>query len=158
MTARSLDTIDPTFVDDLKRSNDSVWLVAHWLQRHGYHVVVRGLRIRPDATPDAIAEYSDLGDVEIIQRIEVKQRSDVFTGAADFPYPRVLVCSVHTWDRAHPKPYAVVILNAARTVAAIVKADTADQWAIDTFANNGRTQRAYFCPLTCARFVTVDPS
>jgi hypothetical protein len=152
---RNLDLDDPTFVRDLAESQTAVWRVAQWLSARGQHVTVRAVRVRP--TVEDIGEYGDLGDLEILQRVEVKQRRLAFTSVQDYPYPTVLVDVAHAWDRASPKPYAYVILNAAGTVAALVLGRTRARWrAVTRYdAAKQRHRTFYECPLACAQFVSL---
>jgi hypothetical protein len=158
--ANALDRTDPTFVDDLRASQSAVWKVAAWLQAHGHNVIVRRLSIRPNA--DAAAAFADAGDLEILHKVEVSARSTVFTNAADYPFARgVLVDAVHKWQRATPKPYAYVILNASQTVAAIVLASTFPTWTTATIYNSktGRGSReVYYCPIDRVQFCSLGES
>jgi Holliday junction resolvase-like predicted endonuclease len=149
-----LDAIDPGFKADLAESNRWVWIAARWLQSHGHHVTVRAVRVRPRVQD--IAAYSDDGDLEIIQRVEVKHRiRHTFTSAADHPFPEILVDTARVWDDAKPKPYAYVILNIDATVAAIVLGSTAPKWRKETHSIKGRPREVYLCPLRYVKFTRI---
>jgi hypothetical protein len=152
---RDLDDSDPTFVSDLRDSQAAVWRVARWLSGRGNNVTVRPVRVRP--TTADIQDYGDSGDLEIIQRLEVKQRALAFTSAADYPFSTVIVDVAHTWDRAQPKPVAYVILNNAGTVAAVVHARTFPRWRKVTKHDQakGRDRTFYECPLSCVKFLAI---
>ena len=154
-TAQDIARDDPSFVDDLKRSQSSVWMVARWLNERGYNVVVRPLRIRESV--EQMAEYGDLGDLEIIQRVEVKQREVAFTGATDYPFPTVIVDVAHTWDRARPKPHAYIIVSQDKSTAAIVMGASFSQWVkVERFdAAKKRNRTFYEAPLSVVRFVRL---
>jgi len=153
---RNLDATDPTFVRDLLDSQEAVWLVARWLSRRGNNVTVRAIHVRP--TVETLAEYGDAGDLEIVNRIEVKHRRLPFTSAADYPYRTVTVDVAHAWDRAHPKPFAYVILNQSRTVAALVLRTTARQWERVTKHDHAkhRDRTFYECPVDLVRFLALE--
>jgi hypothetical protein len=150
-----LDAIDPTFKADIKESERAVWLVARWLHSLGKHVTVRALEVRP--TVEEIEDYGDHGDLEVILRYEVKRRSLAFTGAADFPFPSVIVDSVRKWDKAHPKPHLYVIVNTAGTVAAIVEGGTAPKWETETLPIRNRPIPVYVCPIAYVKFCAIPP-
>lgn len=142
------DATDPTFVDDLAKSQESVSVVSKWLVSLGYPVVVRPTFVRPSAE-DAM-DFSDCGDLEIIQRVEVKRRHIAFTSKDDFPYKTVFVDVCHAFDKAHPKPFAYVILNEQMTYAFIVDVkSTKKLWSrvatMDTGKHRERT--FYQCPI-----------
>lgn len=151
------DEDDPTFVDDLRRSQDSVDVAAKWLRSQGYPLVVRPTFVRP--TSDQMAEFSDSGDLEIMQRVEVKQRVDIdFTSADDFPYQTVIVDACHCYDKARPKPYAYIIFNSQLTHAMVVNVrETIGAWSrtVKLDRKKNRRRKFYECPVSEARFVTI---
>lgn len=142
----NLDVTDPTFVSDLKASNNAVWVVARWLQQGGEHVVVRAQYVR-DSCENRMA-YSDQGDIEVLAKFEVKHRQIEFTDAADYPYPTVIVDVMHSWDNAQPKPYYYIITNKAMTHAAIVDCRTSHLWSKERLKDThaGRERDFYMCP------------
>jgi hypothetical protein len=149
----SIEKDDPLFPDDLKESHRYVWIVAEWLSSFGHHVTVRAQKIRPSVAE--MDEYADDGDIEIIQRVEVKRRPDMhFTGKGDFQYETVFVDVAHAWDKAKPKPVAYVILNAKATHCLVVKGDTSKYWikrtCLDTKKKRERT--FYECPIKHCTF------
>lgn len=142
------DVSDPTFLDDLRDSQESVERVAKWLRGKGYPVVVRPTFERPD--PAMMAEFSDAGDLEILQRVEVKQRKSLtFTSKEDFSYSTIIVDACHCFDNARPKPFAYVILNREMTAAFVVPSSTRAHWRQvvkrDRFKN--RDRNFYECPM-----------
>jgi hypothetical protein len=149
---------DPTFVADLENSQRSVEVAARWLSQQGYPVVIRPTFVRP--TVSEMLEYSDSGDLEIIQRVEVKQRVDIdFSGAGDFPYETVIVDACHCYDNSRPKPYAYIIFNASLSGALIVNVrETVSQWVKveKKDRKKNRVRKFYECPVSAARFVDVE--
>jgi hypothetical protein len=147
------DSQDPTFLTDLRDSRKAVEVVASWLSSQGYPVVVRPTFERPD--PSAMAEFADDGDLEILQRVEVKRRRSLtFTSREDFPHPTLIVDACHCYDRARPKPYAYIILNREMTTAFVVDCRTTrPHWAKvtkhDRFKN--RERHFYECPIHLVR-------
>jgi hypothetical protein len=150
------DRDDPGFVADLHKSQESVWAVARWLGTLGHHVTIRALRIRPAA--EQMGEFADDGDIEIVQRVEVKARRLDFTSADDYPFPTIIVDVAHTWDNATPKPLAYVILNRAGTHAAIVYGQTSPKWVkTERFdAGKNRTRTFYESPVSLAKFFQLE--
>jgi hypothetical protein len=147
-----LEEHDSTFVDDLKESQVSVWLAAKWLSSKGFNVTVRASSIRPDAKERM--KYSDNGDLEIVQRVEVKRRRVDFTGAHDYPYPSVFVDVAHTYDNATVKPYAYLLINRKGTHCAVVLGKTRPQWIKSEKMDNhaGRLRTYYLCPVELCEF------
>lgn len=87
-TAARYERDDPSFLEDLEKSKTAVWKAAQWLSSRGFHVTVRATIARPSA--DAMEEFADCGDLEIIKRVEVKQRRNLrFTSAEDYPFDTV---------------------------------------------------------------------
>ncbi len=152
-----LDRDDPTFLEDLRRSNTSVEIAAKWLAGRGHPVIVRPVIERPD--PSVRGEYGDDGDLEIIQRVEVKQRIGLtFTSKDDFPYPTIIVDVCHSYDRARPKPYAYIILNREMSGALIVDVKTTrrDWVKVDKFDRHTNRQRSFYeCPLELVSYESM---
>lgn len=143
---------DPTFIEDLRESKKAVGVVADWLSSLGYPVVVRPTFERPD--PADMGDYGDDGDLEILQRVEVKRRlSLTFTSKEDFPYSTLIVDACHCYDKALPKPCAYVILNRDMTTAFIVESHTQPQWIKKTkFDRFKKRERAFYeCPIELVR-------
>jgi hypothetical protein len=114
------------FLKRLEKSKGGVWRVARWLSDQGLGVKINALGKSPKVS-DRYA-YADAGDLEISQRVEVKQLTIDFTCRGDWQFPILLVCSKSSWDAASPKPFAYVHLNAQGTHASIVKGDTFERW------------------------------
>ena len=152
--SRDLDTIDPTFVEDLRASHSAVQVAAEWLRSSGYPVIVRPTFVRP--TVEERREYSDDGDLEILQRVEVKQRPDMdFREPRDFKFKTIIVDVCHTYDQARPKPHAYMILNASLSAAFVVKCSTRPQWSRVWRTARGREREYYECPLNLTEFVRM---
>ena len=118
---------DPNFGNDLENSTKYVWVAAKLLSNMGYNVTVKCTKLRPSV--EEMAEYSDDGDLEINQRVEVKHRPKLtFTCQDDFPYETVIVDVAHTWDSAKPKPMGYFIFNADASAYLVVKGDTSKDW------------------------------
>ncbi len=157
MSAVDYDASDPTFVDDLMKSKGAVERAARWLSDQGIPVVIRPTFIRPDAS--RMGEFSDDGDLEIIQRVEVKRRVTThFTGRRDFPYASVIVDVCHAYDNARQKPYAYLIFNADMTCLIVIDCKaTRDKWFKVSKADRlkGRERSFYECPVDCVKFVAI---
>lgn len=141
---------DPNFVADLTESHKAVEKAAAWLRNKGYPVIVRPTFVRPDVSERG--EYADDGDIEILQRIEVKRRiSMTFSGEGDFPYDTLIVDACHCYDKANPKPYAYIIFNRDMTAAFIVDVkSTRRHWQRTTRADRqkARVREFYECPVS----------
>ena len=148
---------DPTFVEDLRRSAAAVWRVAQWLHARGNNVTIRPLRVREDIRQ--MSDYADTGDLEIIQRVEVKHRDLDFNDKESFraKFATMIVDVAHTWDQARPKPYAYVVVNRAETVAAIVMGHTFPRWQrVKRWdKKKNREREFYVCPVDEILFVPL---
>ncbi len=149
-----LERDDPTFAADLRESQHTVWRVAQWLSDKGFDVAVRAVRVRPSV--EDLADYGDDGDIEVIERVEVKRRDLDFTCAADYPFPTVIVDPARAYDRARIKPKCHVLVNRAGTVAALVHRSSFAHWKKVTRFDRtkNRERENYECPL---EFVTFEP-
>ena len=146
---------DPGFVQDLIDSQESVLLAAKWLLNRGFRVTVNPTKIRPSV--DKMSEYSDGGDLEISERVEVKARSISFTCKEDFPFPTIIVDVAHAWDKASPKPALYLLFNKDKTHIAIVKRSTSSKWVKSEKADKlkGRSRSFYECPISLVEFCSV---
>lgn len=161
--AQAYDRDDPTFVEDLEHSDDAVIRVALWMRRTwGRHVHIPPLRVRPAA--EEMADFSDAGDLftsrdgKAWDRIEVSVRGLAFKSRADYPYPTVIVCSVHAWNKADPRPTAYVRLNRAMTHAAvIVTAKSSDRWTAGILHDvmKKRDRGVFYCPKELVNFIEM---
>lgn len=143
---------DPHFVDDLKKSNDHVWRIAKWLQKKGYAVTVLPLRIREKI--EDMSQFSDSGDIEIRQRVEVKQRFLDFHDKESYPFQTVIVDVAHTWDNARPKPFAYIITNKSSSCCLMVKGDTKKHWKkVEKMDKKKQRMRTFYeCPIEYCEF------
>jgi hypothetical protein len=151
---------DPTFAEDLLKSQKSVWAVARWLQeRFHLPVSLRPINIRPKI--EDMLDYVDQGDIEVIRRIEVKHRNVDFTHAGDYPYRTVSVTTAPSFDRANPKPTAYIIVNRAMTHCIIINvAATRKDWVLERkhWKAKMRDQHLYMCPVELCQFYAMLPA
>jgi hypothetical protein len=147
----TLNDTDPTFVDDLEASQEAVWHVARWLSNtFKQQVSVRPVHIRPDDQLDERMKYSDEGDLQIIKRVEVKERKGItFTSLKDFPFKEVIVDVIHSYDNAVIKPYMYVILSADHKYCLVVPSSTRSSWRGEMIMDEhaGRKRGFYLCPI-----------
>lgn len=155
----NLDQTDPTFIDDLEQSKNTVWIVARWLSDRGNYISIPPTAVRPSAKQRL--DYSDNGDLFIMRRkrrawdrVEVKSRNLVFSSAADFPFKTIIVDVTHSYDNAKIKPLMYVLTNSAHTYCAIVKCTTFPQWKITRRYDGhaGRERSFYECPIKLVKF------
>lgn len=153
----NLDTIDPTFKEDLEASKEVVSAAARWLCDMGYPVVIEPTFVRDN--PENRLKYSDNGDLKIQQTVEVKHRPEIpFTSGDDFPYKTIIVDTVHSWARKTPKPHAYLIFNSDLSVVCIIKGETRRHW-IQTrkWDNHCNRERSFFeCPINKCLFIEVQ--
>jgi len=126
---------DEEFISALKKSDESVKRVAEWLARLQCEVMIRPTVIRPE-TKDRF-DYIDDGDIEIRQRVEVKNRSFSFTSANDYPFETVIIDSKRNIDRIPRRQlWGHIILDEKLTHAAVVKTETRKHWDLLEVYNN----------------------
>lgn len=153
----TLDEVDPTFLDDLRRSDPSVWAVAGWLREsQGIPVIVSPRRERDKA--ENRAEYADV-DLQIIFGVEVKQRLEIdFKSKAEFPYATVIVDVKDLFDKKPGKTYAYFICNQSLTGALLVSVkETRDRWIQTKRLDSriGRERDYYECPVALCSYVDL---
>jgi hypothetical protein len=103
---------------------------------------------------------TDDGDLYIgHRRIEVKQISATFSSALDFPFrPDFIVCAVHSWERAHPKPHRYFIVSGDGKHMGVVRGIDQPHWTIKRRQDHryqGVAQDCYLCPLDLVEFVPM---
>lgn len=158
MNLDDYDETDPSFIADLRKSKEAVAVATKWLSDQGYPVIVRPTFERPNV--EQMSEYSDDGDIEILQRVEVKRRQSLtFTSKDDFPFETLIVDVCHCYDKAHPKPYAYIIFNREMTRAFIVNVrETRSLWKRvkkkDRF--KGRMREFYECPISETQCINTE--
>ena len=136
--------IDPTFLADLKKSDEVVYLIARNLRLNGFSVTLPPINIRPDTSQ--MAAYQDEGDLLVSNSIiEVKQRPDLcFTSLSEFPYDTIIVDVVHHWESMSRKPSYYVICNSDLSGAIIVNGKTKDKWTVSTRWDGKRNRERTF--------------
>lgn len=148
---------DPNFERDLADSDLAVMKIADFLRSKGYPVMVPPVRVRESI--EEMSEYSDDGDLFLLQRIEVKRRGIAFNTKEEFErqYKTVIVDVCHAWDKAVPKPVAYYILNKAGTCALVVRRNTSEHWRKVTKMDRvKRRQRSFYeCPVELCDFVRI---
>ncbi len=174
-----LDTIDPTFKDDLYVSRIAVYTAVHWLNNRGHTVVVPPNKTRPEAKDRY--DYSDFGDLQVafgkndlrdevdfnsLETVEVKQRftnpkypdkSMDFKYRNDFPWPTVLVGIQKHYDKLNPEPMFTIIFNETLTGCLTINRCTRPDWTVweKHVSKNGRKQTCYECPKHLTTFYEV---
>ena len=148
---------DPSFVNDLKKSDNHVDKVVDWLQKQGVQAKKKTIRIRGQVKE--MSKFSDDGDIEIIWKnkkeiVEVKQRRLNFTSAKDFPYQSIIVDAAHIWEKANPKPITHILTNEKITHCVIVWRKTSSQWKhVEKWDRFKKRKRRFFeCPIALLEF------
>lgn len=153
-----------SFQKHLKESQNTVWLVAQWLCKKGYHIQIGpngGLFPKKTGAAEShkdFIKHQDSGDLYISQRVEIKGLSANFTSAEDWPFDGFIVCAKHSWDYADPKPYVYFIVNNNRTHMAIVKGDTSSKWTVREKKDKRyhlMEQKFYYCPLDLIKWIEI---
>ena len=144
------------FLARLDASQPAVKLVAEWLSSRGVETI-----IKPSSRAPTHAEWrnhSDKGDLRSTVVVEVKHLSCKFTSAADWPFPDIIVCGAHSWDRANPKPWRFFYINPPKTHALIVSGLHSDRWSKEwrKVAHLDNEEREfYICPVDLGRFIKL---
>lgn len=147
------------FLTHLSESDAGVWLAARWLHSIGYNVKVNCAS--KAAKHEDWKKHTDNGDLEISQRVEVKNLSIDFTCRNDWPYgDNFIVCAKHAWDNAVPKPFGFIYLSKSQSHAAVLKGDTSGQWIVSTRKDSryqgDYSQEFYFAPLELVKFFQIN--
>jgi hypothetical protein len=113
------------FISNLEHSYAPVWTVGGYLASKGYTARI----LPPQVTPDTESrfEYQDQGDIEITQRIEVKQWvNNDFKSLDDVKYQNIIVDEKYKIER-YPLAtlHGYMILNASKTAAITISAISA---------------------------------
>lgn len=123
------------FLSHLDASHPAVRIVATYLVSRGHRVVVNPTT--KAKTHGEWKDHADNGDITMWAngegkplRVEVKRLSKAFTRCEDWPFPDMIVCAKHSFDRANPPVNAYIYLNADMTHGAIVQASTRPHWTV----------------------------
>jgi len=146
------------FQKRLGKSSPTVFAVAEHFHCKGHIVQVNAVHIAPTA---AEAEhYLDDGDLFVLLRYEVKHRPKLsFTCARDYKYEDVMVGRKQSVDRAGDSVTAYMIVNAARTHAAVINIKkTREFWRVgdERASNTNNIETFYFCPMVLVEFVKLS--
>jgi len=161
----TLEANDPTFADDLKKSYPHVDAMAGWLRSQGWTVKIGPRKQRPSVKQmDGFQDW----DLEISGRIEIKRKGWDFTCAADYglstgraiPFPTVIVCPLHEWEKADPKPVGHIITSHDLKAFVEVKTRTAMAWnKVQRWdEEKGREGTFLECPTLLCRFGPLPPA
>lgn len=146
------------FLERLQKSEPARWQMAQWFAKQGYVVVVNPLWYA--ATADQWRGNSDMGDLYVQTRMEVKHLRCEFTSRQDWPHGKdFIVCSRNSYDRAKPKPHAYWLLNHSRTHVARVLTSSFPRWRVAKRRDYGFEnveQEYYFAPLDDVRFSRLE--
>ena len=141
------------FLAALEKSQQSVCAVAVYLTRLGQTIQMNGLQKAP--TPQQRDAFRDLGDLHILKRLEVKQRTIDWTCRYDYPFSDFLVTGKSSFDQGE-KPLGFIILNRAGTHAAMINCDTRHQWSVRSVRHPRDTEaETYVCDLNIPRWVSL---
>lgn len=150
------------FLRRLDQSRLSTFLVAEFLHKRGYTVVIPAFNYPP---PNSNWEdHVDDGDLFISKDNEPQHRIDVkhinvdFTCADDFPHSHMFVADARAIKRANPHPLAYIIVNKSASHVAIVWWKTIGVWEEHTvFASNTEKHITVMrCPVEHVDFRTLD--
>ena len=123
----------------------------------GFAVKVNQTSIAPSA--EEWKDYADNGDIEITARVEIKRCNKDFTCAEDFPFKDAMICNKNAFDRAHPKPVYIMIINKAGTHYKILHCDTRNEWFVkekgDGRYGSAYSQKVYMCDKNLFKFIKI---
>ena len=158
------------FAERLHRSEAARQFVTDWYRKYGIQVDEPDLEVAPDYQDRLL--YVDGGDMFILLndwvKIEVKHRPNIkFTSAKDFgrpvagifkPFPDLIVCAKHSFDRADPKPRLYIHLNADMSHAAVVYSRDWQRWTVRTVPDPyyGTEQLCYHAVTSDVEFRPTD--
>lgn len=140
----------PKFLGRLDKSQDAVLVIAKWLTRQGYWVLVPPHKKAPNYAERW--KYRDKGDAFIatplkfepqipeikterlfdLRRIDVKGLTCDFTGRDDWPHrDRFFVCSRSSLDESDPQPERLFYVNRAFTHFGVLDPKKRDGWIVE---------------------------
>lgn len=144
-----------TFKNLLENSEKIVTAFAEVLQNSGYNVRVLPKTLSPSV--EERWEHVDDGDIEIIQRIEVKHWPNInFTSVEDIPYKEIIVDEKYKIDKKHNSSlYMYVIVNALCTHCILIPQHTRKHWKVKNKIDGREGRRASFYMID-KKYVTVQ--
>jgi len=141
------------FLAALEKSQQAVCAVAVYLTRLGQTIQMNGMHKAP--TPQQRDVFRDLGDLHILKRLEVKQRTIDWTCREDYPFPDILVTGKSSFDQGE-RPLGFIILNRTGTHAAMINSDTRHRWEVRRVHHNRGTEaETYVAPLDVPRWICL---
>ena len=138
---------DDQFVGALKKSESCVSAVATWMRKNNCDVMIHPTLIRPDF--ESRNKFADSGDIEIRQRVEVKQRGIDFTSAEDYPYQTVIVDEKFKIERIQGGTlWGYMVVNKSGTHVCCIKPDSKSEWTVESKYDrkDGQQRQFYVCP------------
>ena len=155
---------DNQFERHLEASKDPVWFCARYLSELGYSISIEPT---VKGSHEEWREHRDNGHIYIWmpgwnkgepQRVEVKQLS-AMSAPEDFKFSSMMVCAVHSWKEANPKPLVYILINKQRTHLAMIYSKDQPSWFTRTVQDKRYageyTQEMYFCPLQYVHWRTI---
>jgi hypothetical protein len=147
------------FLKEFKVSQEVTMEVASWLAGAGYNCRVLPSVLRPD--PKVRFDYTDSGDIEIIQRCEVKLRSINFDSAESWPFPDIFLDEAYKMAKFHRATlYGYAIVNKARTGMLLIPRSTMGGWFTTTIYDKtvGRECTNICAPKSSAAYYSLNKS
>jgi hypothetical protein len=139
------------FKQELAKSHQTVYAVAHWLTGRGYAVTLPPHSVAE--RPEDWEQHADSGDLHLHLRLEVKRRQIDFTCQKDFPFPDIMVSAKAVYDRADPKPSTHYMVNKAGTHMAVIRQTSSQYWEVRTVRDKrGHSKEVYHCPIERVSF------
>jgi hypothetical protein len=142
------------FLEHLEKSRQFVDLVDKWLNEAG--IKSRVLPMKKAPSHAQWKRYADHGDLITENgRVEVKHLDCLFSNAETWPFKDFIVCAVHAWDRAEPKPFEFIYLNKSLTFGARLKGSTRNEWTVGVRKDQryeSVSQKFYFAPIPLVEF------
>tara|TARA_B100001123_G_C15059387_1_gene926929 strand:+ start:309 stop:767 length:459 start_codon:yes stop_codon:yes gene_type:complete len=144
------------FLANLANSHDAVAQVQAFFNTRG---LATQLPPRSQAKSHQLRnQHLDEGDLFLLQRVEVKQRSFNFSGTHDYPFPTVFVSAKDAWDRSNPKPIFVVILSQCGKHSLFIPRASQPSWKVkDVYdARYDLNRQTYECPIEACNHRTLS--
>jgi hypothetical protein len=144
----NLDEADPSFIQDFYQSSLSVGLTAAWFSTRGHRAMIPEMEARPSyKVRQKYRDGGDLlvridGDWEIVE--VVHRRDHDFTGARDFRYRSIIVCT--DAEKSRGLPFIFVVYDRDMSHVALVQPDTEPTWTQEERKIGGRNQLVWLCP------------
>lgn len=145
------------FIKRLSDSRKAVLQALWYFHLRGFVTQLPSGKIEISGSLEDDVDNGDLFLVvkDQLLRVEIKHRQEDFTGAHDFKYSDMIICSCESFDRADKTPWIYMHFNRLMTHFAVIKvSETFEHWTSRLVYDKhyDSHQDCYHCPLNFIEF------